>query len=360
LQEDPLIEQLRSSAARFAQSGLRARLDGDWAVHQLHIATAFELLAKAKLASIHGSLIAAPKDFDSLLRLSGHARHARRSPDGVRTITISEALTPVGQVIPAIENLSGDLKYLAEVRNGVVHAGHLSPDAQDRVLVPFINACDLLLKEMEGSGRDEFWGDFLGMVDTHVTESVEAAELAASEAVTAARLAFEQRFSDMDPATRRAVLTGIEQSYELVKYEQELTECPACQTQALVYGSHDIDWEPEWEMGDDGEPWSPGAYPTVTFRPGTLECKACGLVLDGEDELRAGGVDESWQIEDADPRDFYPDPDWESTNRKGGGPGPLDGRLARSAGCDRKRSAVLVHGAGLGCDRRDGSLDKQR
>jgi hypothetical protein len=34
-------------------------------------------------------------------------------------------------------------------------------------------------------------------------------------------------------------------------------------------------------------------------------------VLDGEDELRAGSVDESWQIEDADPRDFYPDPDWE-------------------------------------------------
>jgi hypothetical protein len=227
LQEDRLTAQLRSSAAQFAQSGLRARLDQEWAVHQLHIATALELLAKAKLASLHGSLIAA-KDFDSLLHLSGHPRHAKQPPDRIRTITITDALLRVGQVVPSVENLRSELKYLADVRNGVVHAGHLTSEAQDPE-----------------------------------------------------------------------------------KYEQDLYDCPACGTMALVHGSHDFDWEPDWEMGDDGLPWSPGAALTVTFRPGTLECRACGLVLDGQDQLMAAEVPESWEIEDADPRDFNePEEEW--------------------------------------------------
>jgi hypothetical protein len=61
----------------------------------------------------------------------------------------------------------------------------------------------------------------------------------------------------------------------------------------------------------NGEPWSPGASFVVTFRPGTLECRACDLVLDGQDQLTAAEVPESWEIEDADRRDFYePDEEW--------------------------------------------------
>lgn len=309
MQEDCLTAQLRSSAAQFAQSGLRARLGQEWAVHQLHVATALELLAKAKLASLHGSLIAA-KDFDSLLHLSGHRRHAKQPPDRIRTITITDALLRVGQVVPSIENLRSELNYLADVRNGVVHAGHLTSKAQDRILVPFITACDLLLDDMEAS-RDDFWGEYVELVDTHRAESVKAAEVEAAEAITRARMAFAERFTELDEPTRKAILTAIVEGYAPEKYEQDLYECPACGTMALVHGSHDIDWEPEWEIGDDGEPWSPGASLVVTFRPGTLECRACGLVLDGQDQLMAAEVPKSWEIEDADPRDFYePDEEW--------------------------------------------------
>ena len=196
MQEDRLTAQLRSSAAQFAQSGLRARLDQEWAVHQLHIATALELLAKAKLASLHGSLIAA-KDFDSLLHLSGHPRHAKQPPDRIRTITITDALLRVGQVVPSVENLRSELKYLADVRNGVVHAGHLTSEAQDRVLLPFITACDLLLDDMEAS-RHDFWGEYVELIDTHRAESVKAAEVEAAEAIMLARKAFAERFAELD------------------------------------------------------------------------------------------------------------------------------------------------------------------
>ena len=305
-----MTAQLRSLAAQFAQSGLRARLDQEWAVHQLHIATALELLAKAKLASLHGSLIAAKGDFDSLLHLSDHPRHAKQPPDRIRTITITDALLRVGQVVPSVENLRSELKYLADVRNGIVHAGHLSSDAQDRVLHPFITACDLLLDDMEAS-RQDFWGEYVELIDTHRAQSVKAAEVDVAEAITLARMAFAERFAELDEPTRKAILTSIVEGYAPEKYEQNLYDCPACGTIALVHGSHDFDWEPDWEVGDDGLPWSPGASLTVTFRPGTLECRACGLVLDGQDQLMAAEVPESWEIEDADPMDFYePDDQW--------------------------------------------------
>ena len=49
----------------------------------------------------------------------------------------------------------------------------------------------------------------------------------------------------------------------------------------------------------------------MTFRPGTLECRACSLVLDGQGQLMAAEVPESWEIEDAEPQDFYAsDEEW--------------------------------------------------
>jgi hypothetical protein len=59
----PVSIELRTSAADFARSALRAYLASDRAVFLLHAATSLEQLMKAFLASIHGSLIAA-NDFD--------------------------------------------------------------------------------------------------------------------------------------------------------------------------------------------------------------------------------------------------------------------------------------------------------
>src|SRR4051794_32538761 len=117
-----LDEQLRSSATRFAQSALRAFLGEDATVFMLHAATALEQLAKAFLASMHGTLIAA-NDFDSLLHAAGHSSHARKPRSRMRTITGQDALDRAGRLIPALENLKPSLQLLLYVRNGVVHAG---------------------------------------------------------------------------------------------------------------------------------------------------------------------------------------------------------------------------------------------
>jgi hypothetical protein len=43
-----------------------------------------------------------------------------------------------------------------------------------------------------------------------------------------------------------------------------------------------------------------GAHPYFTFVPSHLRCNACGLELDGRDELDAAGVGEPWLLEDVD------------------------------------------------------------
>lgn len=304
---DGHASRLLASAEQFAQSSLRARLDEDSMVHLLHASTALELLAKAFLASLDGSLIAS-KDFDSLLHGCGESRHARTPASLMKTITMGEALKRVGQIDPAFRNHEASLLLLADIRNGVVHAGTLDKYSEEGVFVPFLRACELLVPGVTGATREELWGDFRESVDARLSESAKQAEVHAVEAVAAARLAFARRYEDMEPSAKAAALAAIEGSYDVMKYEQSLTECPACARQALTHGSYDVDWEADWDVeGSHGEAYIAGAYPVVTYRPGYLTCRACGLELDGDEQLDGAGVEKSWQIEDVDPGDFYED-----------------------------------------------------
>jgi hypothetical protein len=310
MNENTLSDELCSAAASFAQSSLKARLDGESMVYLLHAATALELLAKSFLASIHGSLIAAD-DFDSLLHGCSQSRHARKPRSRMRTITIVEALKRAGQVLPAIDNLRQSLQLLADVRNGVVHAGQLERGADKAVLVPFLRACDHLITGMAEGDRERLWGELLSMVDARLSDSSKAAELAATDALTAARLAFDRRYGSLDNAVRDAVLSGVESAYDVTKYEEDLVDCPACSRRAITHGSYDVEWEADWDVAD-GEAYVAGVYPVVTYAPGHLACRVCGLELDGEEELGAAGVPAAWQIEDAAAADFYEadDDDW--------------------------------------------------
>ncbi len=305
--DDGHASRLLAGAEQFAQSSLQARLDHDSMVHLLHAATALELLAKAFLASLDGSLIAA-KDFDSLLHGCGESRHARTPASRMKTITMGEALMRVGQIEPAFRNHESSLLLLADIRNGVVHAGTLDNDSEEGVYVPFLRACELLIPGVSGATREELWGDFRETVDAHLSESAKQAEVHAVEAVAAARLAFDRHYEGMEGSAKAAALAAIEGSYDVEKYEQSLTDCPACARQALTHGSYDVDWEAEGDVeGSRGDAYIIGGYPVVTYRPGYLTCRVCGLELDGEEELEAAGVEKSWQIEDVDPSDFYDD-----------------------------------------------------
>jgi hypothetical protein len=227
----------------------------------------------------------------------------------MRTITMTETLKRVGQILPTIDNMKASLQLLADVRNGVAHAGKLDPEADDATLVPFIRACDHLLSNLPGGDRVSMWGEFISIVDARLSDSTKAAELLVADALAAARLAFDARFGSLDDAVRDGVLSGIENSYDLAKYEESIVDCPACARSALTRGSYEVDWEADWDV-EGGEGYVSGVYPVVTYSPGYLYCRVCGLELDGQEQLSAAGVADSWTLEDADAADFYDADDW--------------------------------------------------
>lgn len=117
-----------------------------------------------------------------------------------------------------------------------------------------------------------------------------------------ARQEFEKRFGELDSATREAMLRVIEGGYAPEKYDEQLLDCPACGTPALVFGSVKVEMDEDW---DHHEGVLIGVHPYFTFIPNRLRCSACGIELDGRDELDAAGIAEPWPLEDVDERDFF-------------------------------------------------------
>lgn len=275
--------------------------DGKHATFLLHAATALEHLAKAVLAARHPSLIIAAEDFDSLLHACGEPSFARRPRAKIRTITAGKAIERAGRFVPAVDNLVGDLELLILVRNGVAHLGEASESDAEDVLVPYLKASE----EFRGAldlDRAAYWGEFIDLVDSALKEHVQKARLRVETALAVARKEFEKRFGALDEATRQAVFRAIEASHRPAKYDEQLLECPACDTLALVSGSLSTDYDEDW---DHHEGVLLNVHLIVTFIPGYLSCSACDLELDGREELDAAGVGQSWVLDDVDEADFY-------------------------------------------------------
>lgn len=302
---DNLSARLARSSGEFAVSALAAMSDGKHSVFLLHAATALEHLAKAVLAARSPSLIAvAGKDnFESLLLLLGETKVATPGAK-IRTIGAREALDRAGRFAPECASLVEDLRLLIWVRDGVVHLADASSASVEEVLVPYLKASEEL-RELLGIDRDVYWDRFLDLVDQALKEHVEQVHLRVEAALAVARSEFERRFGDLGDDAKKIVLTAIEESYSpKEKYEEQLIECPACGTPAVVFGSLREELDEDW---DHREGVLLGVHlASVLFTPTSLRCHACHLELSGRDEMDAAGI-EPWYLEDVDEREYFGD-----------------------------------------------------
>jgi hypothetical protein len=298
--DNQLNEQLVESSATFARSALQAQHD-DHRVFLLHAGTALEHLAKAVLARRHPSLIVASNDFESLLHACGESTAARRPRSKMRTINAAEAIGRASRFVPTVEALVPDIELLILVRNGVAHLGAASSDDAEDVLAPYLKASEELRAALD-MDRATYWGEFVDLVDSALKENTEKARLRVETALAIARQEFEKRFGELDTPTKQGMLRVIEAGYAPEKYDEQLLDCPACGTPALAFGSVKVEMDEDW---DHHERVLIGVHGYFTFIPNRLRCSACGLVLDGRDELDAAGIAEPWQLEDVDEREFF-------------------------------------------------------
>jgi hypothetical protein len=57
---------------------------------------------------------------------------------------------------------------------------------------------------------------------------------------------------------------------------------------------HGITEQTDWDIDYDRDGLPEARWPVLTFFAGTLECNACGLVLDGSEEIKAAALETSW------------------------------------------------------------------
>lgn len=171
---------------------------------------------------------------------------------------------------------------------------------------PGASTCSKASEEFRAAlGLDpaSYWGEFVDLIDSALKENVKQARIRVETALAIARKEFERRLGALDDKTREAMLQVIEAGYAPEKYDEQLLVCPACNTPALVFGTVKPELDEDW---DHHEGVLLGVHlGSVTFIPNHLRCSACGLELRDRDELEAAGIEEPWELEDVDERDFF-------------------------------------------------------
>ena len=298
--------KLLKQGADAAQRAIRHYLNGEYDQFFVQSSISFELLGKGCLAAIHPSLII-DKDFDSLLHACAAGKHSKRAPWDLRTIAATEVLQRCTQLHPELLTFGPRLKLLAGYRNSTIHLGEV-PEAEVKQLFQAYLAGSSVIANGLQLELDEVFGEFTEMVSKQLDESSAEVQRVVATKLARAKDAFRLRYVALDSDQLKTLVNVIEAGYkkDIEKYRDELVACPSCERMGVTSGDYDLDWDVDYDR--DGAPL--GASPFVTLKPSTFVCGVCGLSLDDASELKAAGLPDSINIEDFDPADFYPEPDY--------------------------------------------------
>ena len=218
----------------------------------------------------------------ALLRIDGAAAPATT----IRTVGLTEALKRTDRFVKSKANKT-DRQRLADMRNGIVHAAE-DVEVEERILAAFAQHADALLADLDRS-RDDFWRGQLTVVDALLKDASDKLAHRVEVRLAAATAWFEHRHATEGEAVI-SVLRAVSKSAVLTA-AQRFQVCPVCDSFGIATGEH---------IGVDREVW---------FAAQTFRCRVCGLRLDSEAEIDAGGFDPVWEIEDADWRDYEAEDD---------------------------------------------------
>jgi hypothetical protein len=291
-----LQAQLVAKAGAHARAAMQAYSADDWEVCATHAAVALELTAKAVLVSVHPTLIADFRDFDTVLFLSG--RSAARTIHNIRTAGCDETLKRVVRIVPGLR--PEPLRPILEARNGVMHLLGADRRVVNAAMAPWIHGMDELAASLGVTAEDVF-GNHAETAANIGSQSLQESQIRVASKLIRAREVFEKRFGSLNASGRGAALAALDAAYQLTAYDETMIVCPACERQAKLIGHHEVaGWQVDYD--DDGFPQS--RWPEVYLYPEQLACLICGLQLDGQDELAAADIGLQIELEDVDASDF--------------------------------------------------------
>jgi len=293
-------DTLYDSAREFAHCALEAHYARNHRRVPLYAGTALEHLAKACLARRSPALLAELRNdsgFSSvmtLLEIPGVS-----APGAVRTVGLTEALARAKRFVRSKAD-DQDLKTLADMRNGTVHAGE-NAEVEERILAAFAVHADALLGDL-GRGREDFWGGQLAVVDELLKEASDKVAQRVAVRIAAAEAWLDERqAAEGDAAIEMLRTLG---RTVLLTNSQHFRTCPVCGSYGIATGEHAVDWEAsDWDQ-ETGEVTR--AEPQVWFSAHSFQCRMCRLRLDTEAEIDKV-FDPVWEIDDADWRNYEPD-----------------------------------------------------
>lgn len=289
------------SARAFALSALEAHHAGNHRRVPLDAGTALEHLAKACLARRSPALLAEMKrdsSFNSLIGLLGIEGAA--VPLKIRTIGLSEALHRMDRFARS-KAAREDLQTLVDMRDGIVHAAD-GAEVEDRILAAFVQHTDGLLADL-GRERGDFWNGQLAVVDAFLQDASDKIAHRVEVRLAAAAAMLERRYATEGEAVMTALRT-LSKSYPLAD-DQRFHPCPVCDSHGIATGVHSVEWVPDdWDK-ETGEVTN--AYGEVWFIAQKFHCPVCNLRLDSGAEIEKAQIGTSWEIEDADWRDYASD-----------------------------------------------------
>ena len=289
-----IARSLAEASTKYARRAIESYVGGDFEDFYLSAGISLEQAMKSRLARINIAFIAPDRNFKSALALWVTREDVSQLPLGTQTIGGAEALARINQIEPSFNRHAESVKQILRFRNGEAHVGAPGATAHRRVFADFAGALTSLLRVP----AEEFWGEHEELIRIAVDDTAADVAKEVSEKLAGARISYRDRYEALGASQREALLAIAEQDANRQAQDDTLVmDCPACSSPALLHGENFVEFDVDY---DHREMVELSAYPYIEFRGQQLECPACGLELDGQEEVEAAGLDAVFVNDHAD------------------------------------------------------------
>ena len=270
---------------------------------QLWAALALELLGKSALAAIHPALIADPQKADSIFAACG-----RPISTIEKTITGKTVFTRLKHLDKKFDDKTETFcNAIAMRRNEELHSGK-APFAAflpDAWLPKYWETCSVILAMQDSSLQEWIGPDEAAGADLIVSKAITALEHAVSARIVAAKESFAKKHSRDTLEALRAIPWPFGRPTLGGQLEQD-EQCPACGLTARLGFDQVAEELLEQTYTEDDEPGPWLDLVKVSYAAGEFACSACGLRLEGRNELAAADLPLDIEIEEER------EPEWEA------------------------------------------------